>query len=117
MRRFLQWTGRFREGLSWALVALLLVTSVLDAIARSHAPTHDNEHAVVACVHEAPQPPGLGSLFYDLAHAWHTCGVVMAVLPMPVAKLLQLPSIGPPNLDVLAAVAPMLQRLFRPPNR
>ncbi len=107
------------------LVVLVLATSMAGALAISHPSVHDVDTVVAMgvaaepsdCEGEAPHPPGLASLSHDLAHAWHHCGVVMAVLPMPVVKLLALRPTQPPSVEVRAAPAPLLQSLFRPPIR
>mgnify|MGYP001806717653 CR=1 FL=1 len=116
----------FHASLIWALAALLLVASMLGAIATGHPPVHDEALAVSAAVADAdrpdcdedrPHPPGLASLSHDLAHAWHHCGVVMAVLPTPVMKLIALPPMLPPSVASILAPTPALQSLFRPPIR
>jgi hypothetical protein len=112
--------------LHWALAVLLLAMSVLGSVAASHAPVHDDPAFAVAalssdspagCDEETPHPPGLASLSHDLAHAWHHCGVVMAVLPTPVVKLIALPPMLPPSVASILAPTPALQGLFRPPIR
>ena len=116
----------FQASLIWALAALLIVASMLGAIATGHPPVHDEAVAVSAAVADAdrpgcdedtPHPPGLASLSHDLAHAWNHCGVVMAVLPMPVVKLIALPPMLPPSVASILAPTPALQGLFRPPIR
>jgi hypothetical protein len=112
--------------LHWALAVLLLAMSVLGSVAASHAPVHDDPAFAVAalssdspagCDEETPHPPGLASLSHDLAHVWHHCGVVMAVLPTPVVKLIALPPMLPPSVASILAPTPALQGLFRPPIR
>lgn len=114
----------FQASLIWALAALLLVASMLGAIATGHPPVHGEDLAAAVaeadrtdCDEETPHPPGLASLSHDLAHAWHHCGVIMAVLSTPLMKLLALPPTHPPSVEVRAASAPALQGLFRPPIR
>jgi len=113
-------------GLIWALASLLLVASMLGAIATGHPPVHDDALAVSAavadtdrpdCDEDTPHPPGLASLSHELAQAWHHCGVVIAVLPTPVAKLLSPPPPLIPAFYARPAPAPLLQGLFRPPIR
>ena len=113
-------------GLIWALASLLLVASMLGAIATGHPPVHDDALAVSAavadtdrpdCDEDTPHPPGLASLSHELAHAWHHCGVVIAVLPTPVVKLIALPPMLPPDVASILAPTPALQGLFRPPIR
>ncbi len=107
------------------LALLVLASSMIGVLAISHPSVHDVDAAVSVgvtsepsdCEGEAPHPPGLASLSHDLAHAWHHCGVVMAVLPMPVVKLLAMKPTQPPSVEVRAAPAPLLQSLFRPPIR
>lgn len=126
MIRFRRRMSALRAGLLWTLVALMLVTPVLGAIANSHAPIHADVHALAAdadadsdgdCADQTPHPAGLARLAHELAHAWHHCGVVMAVLSTPVVKLLALPPTAPPSVDVPPSLAPALQGLFRPPIR
>ena len=116
----------FKASFIWALAALLIVASMLGAIATGHPPVHDEAVAVSAAVADAdrpgcdedtPHPPGLASLSHELAHAWHHCGVVIAVLPTPVAKLLSPPPPLIPAFYARPAPAPLLQGLFRPPIR
>ncbi|MCZ8062798.1 hypothetical protein [Silanimonas sp.] len=107
------------------LALLVLASSMAGALAISHPSAHDLDAAVSVgvaaepsdCEGEAPHPPGLASLSHDLAHAWHHCGVVMAVLPMPIVKLLAMKPTQPPSVDVRGGPAPLLQSLFRPPIR
>jgi hypothetical protein len=107
------------------LVLLVLATSMAGALAISHPSVHDLDTAVSTgvaaepsdCEGESPHPPGLASLSHDLAHAWHHCGVVMAVLPMPVVKLLAMRPTQPPSVEASSAPAPLLQSLLRPPIR
>lgn len=126
MRFFRHCAPAFKVSLHWALALLLLVMSVLGSVAASHAPVHgDPASAVTAlspdspagCDKEAPHPPGLASLSHDLAHVWHHCGVVMAVLPMPTVKLTTLPPTLPPSVASILAPPPSLKGLFRPPIR
>lgn len=112
--------------LHWALAVLLLAMSVLGSVAASHAPVHDDPAFAVAapssdspagCDEETRHPPGLASLSHDLAHVWHHCGVVMAVLPMPTVRLTKLPPTPPPSVAFILAPPPSLKGLFRPPIR
>ena len=126
MMRFRHRARTWRASLIWALAALLLASSVLGAIAKGHPPIHGEELTASAAVAEAhpsecddetPQASGWASLSHDLAHAWNHCGVVMAVLPTPVIKLLALPPTHPAGAGHRATPAPALQGLFRPPIR
>ena len=105
------------------LALLVLASSMIGVLAISHPSVHDVDAAVRVtsgpsdCEGDAPHPPGLASLSHDLAHAWHHCGVVMAVLPMPVVKLLAMRPTQPPGVEVRTAPAPLLRSLFRPPIR
>ena len=126
MMRFRHRARTWRASLIWALAALLLASSVLGAIAKGHPPIHDEALGALAAVAEAhpsecddetPQASGWPSLSHDLAHAWNHCGVVMAVLPTPIIKLLALPPTHPASAAYRATPAPALQGLFRPPIR
>jgi hypothetical protein len=107
------------------LALLVLASSMIGVLAISHPSVHDLDAAVAVgvaaepadCEGEAPHPPGLASLSHDLAHAWHHCGVVMAVLPMPVVKLLAMKPTQPPSVEIRGGPSPLLQSLFRPPIR
>lgn len=121
-------SSRFRDLLLWAMAALLLAMSTIGAIASTHGSGEhaDNTFAVDArrsvgdeCGdREAPSPLGsAGTVVHDLVHAWHHCGVVMAVLAVPVVKLLPLPLLRLPDAATPATPAPTIQGLFRPPIR
>jgi hypothetical protein len=108
------------------LVALVIASSMVGAVAGTHPAMH---HASVTspgalvdverppCETSAPHDSGLASLAHALAHAWHHCGVVIAMLPLPVVRLLALLPACPPGIEVRTAPAPVLQGLFRPPIR
>ena len=122
MFRFRRHARALRAALTGGLILLLLASSMIGVLAISHPSVHDLDAAVAAgvaadCEGEAPHPPGLASLSHDLAHAWHHCGVVMAVLPMPVVKLLAMKPTQPPSIEIRGGPSPLLQSLFRPPIR
>ena len=107
----------------------MLAMSLLGALATTHEALHVLDGSA-AFAHEhirgdegahstAPtDASAIAELVHGLAHTWHCCGVTIAVLPVPVWKLLSAPP--PPLVSALGASpapAPALPGLFRPPIR
>jgi hypothetical protein len=126
MSSFRHRTRAFQKGLIWVVMVVLVTSSTINAIAISHAAMNrDAFHAVSGvseakrsgCADTAKLLSGLAKLAHEIAHAWHHCGVVMAVLDMPMAKLMSLPPARPPSVEKRPAASPVLLGLFRPPIR
>lgn len=110
------------------MAAVLFAASLLGALAKMHEALHviegsaafAHEHGPGEADAHPPTPTDASTfdeLVHGLAHAWHCCGVTMAVLSTPVAKLLLAPPPLIPAFDARPAPAPALQGLFRPPIR
>jgi hypothetical protein len=117
-----------RRALIWGLAVVMLAMSLLGALATTHEALHVIDGSAAFAHEHGPgdddaHPPtptdasAFDELVHGLAHAWHCCGVTMAVLPAPVAKLLSAPPPLIPAFDARSAPAPALQGLFRPPIR
>lgn len=117
-----------RRALIWGMAVVLLTMSLIGAMATTHEALHAIDGSAAVAHEHGPDdddahPPSpadastFDELVHGVAHAWHCCGVTMAVLPTPVVKLLSAPPPLIPAFDARPAPAPALQDLFRPPIR
>ncbi len=110
------------------MAVVMLAMSLLGALATTHEALHVIDGSAAFAHEHGPgdddaHPPtptdssAVDELVHGLAHAWHSCGVMMAMLPTPAVKLLDAAPPLIPAFDVRSAPAPALQGLFRPPIR